>query len=82
MKKNLIAIFTVITSVGAIIGYNNQMDKVALSPLTLANIEALSNNGESGKCQSCHWYVTYLGLNGSYRCDDGGSTVCIAMWPY
>ena len=82
MKKILLTAFTVTAAISAITIYQNQIDKVALSPLTLANVEALTNGNEDGKCKACHWYITYLSLNGSYRCDDGGSTVCVAMWPY
>lgn len=44
MKKKLVLAFTVVAAIGSIIGYYNQMNKIALSPLTLANIEALTDN--------------------------------------
>lgn len=82
MKKILLAAFAVTAAIGAAIGYHDLTYKTALPPLTLANVEALTNGNEDGKCKACHWYITYLSLNGSYRCDDGGSTVCVATWPY
>lgn len=49
MKKNLIITFTVTAAISAIIAYQNQNDPIALSPLTLANIEALTNDNEEGE---------------------------------
>lgn len=45
MKKILLASFTVT----AAIGYHGLTDKTALPPITLANVEALTNGNEDGE---------------------------------
>lgn len=80
MKKTLLtAAIAAILGIGGYHGVANDPNE-GLTPAQMENLEALTS-GENGECKSCHWYVTYLGLDGSYRCYEGGSHVCVAVWP-
>ena len=82
MKKKMMG-FIAIVAIAAVAGYNvdTSRNNMKLSSLTLANVEALANDGESGYSCSATANCYYAGrVEGSVSCT--GKTLCTSGYGY
>ena len=82
MKKKMMG-FIAIVAIVAVTGYNayTSQNNMKLSSLTLANVEALANDGESGYSCSATANCYYGGrVEGSVSCT--GKTSCTSGYGY
>lgn len=83
MKKKIMSIITIIVF-GVMLGYNINISKKSkvLSNLTLANIEALANDGEGGGYSCSATANCYYGerVEGSVSCS--GKESCTSGYEY
>ena len=67
-KKTMkIAIVAVVAAVAGTVTYQNQIKKVAMSELVLANVEALASSGETGNTVDCYPAGSMSGINLYYK---------------